>query len=241
MRARGPSLGLLCVVVFGIGCSSSSASDSTGVPPWRWGAEFAAAECARIFACCDTTEQLRWGYADEAQCRKDATAQAQKSLDDVLSIGWVTYDAKAARRCVDEITTVSCADLVAAGKNLFGASCVGITRGTGKIGATCEDLDLICESSNCLPGSGTCGPTRGCTVVCAAGEFCDTAAQACASLKTEGASCSGKGECLFPLTCHSSGVCTPLRLGGAACGSPSDCSSASCTNGVCDAMMCDGL
>jgi len=240
MRARGESLGLLWLIVFGIGCGSAG-SDSTSLPPARWGAEFAAAECARIFACCDATERTRWAYADEAQCREDAASQAQKSLDDLLSIGWVTYDTKAARRCVDEITTAACTDLVAVGKNLFGPSCVGISRGTGKIGATCEDLDVICESSNCLPGPGTCGPTRGCTVVCAADEFCDTAALACAPLKTEGAPCSGQGECVFPLTCQSSGVCTRLQPGGAACGSPSDCASASCTNGVCDAMMCDGL
>ena len=241
MRTWRASVGRLCLVVFGIGCSSNLISDVVGLPAPRWGAEFAAAECARIFGCCDATEQMRWGYADEAHCRSDAAAQAQKNLDGLLSVGWVTYDAKAAQRCVDEIKTLACTDLVAVGKNLFGPSCATISRGTGKIGATCEDLDVICESSNCLAGPGTCGPTRGCPVICPAGEFCDTSAQACAPFKDQGAPCSSTNECVFPLTCQSSGLCGPLKAGGAPCGAAADCARGSCTDGLCDAMMCDGV
>jgi len=236
MRGYGRALGLLSFVALGMDCGA----DPSVLPAERWGAEFAAAECARIFACCDSREQTRWSYADEAQCRRDAASPAQEYLDGLLSNGWVSYDAKMARRCVDEIATIPCTDLVAVGKNLFGPSCLSISRGTGKIGTTCEDLDVVCESSNCESGSGTCGPTRGCTAICAAGQFCDPMAQACAPLKTEGVACTATGECAFPLTCQSSGVCAALRPGGAACGSTSDCASAACSGGVCDPMMCDG-
>ena len=229
--------GLLCVVALGMSCGS----DPTVLPSGRWGTEFAAAECARIFGCCDATEQMLWGFADEAQCRRDAAAQAQKSLDGVLSIGWVTYDGKAARRCVDEITTLACADLTAVGKNLFGPSCAVISRGAGKIGATCEDLDVICESSNCLSGPGTCGPTRGCDVICEVDESCDPTARACVPLATAGAACAYAGACVFPLTCQSSGICAAPRPGGATCGTAADCASSVCTGGVCDAMKCDGV
>lgn len=229
---------MLLVLAFGIACGA--ASDPTMLPSSRWGAEWAAAECARIFSCCDAGERMRWPYVDEAQCRQQAAAEAQKSLDGVLSIGWVSYDAKAARRCVDDIATRSCTELTAVGKNLLGPSCIGVTRGTGPIGRACEDLDVICESSNCLAGSGTCGPTRGCNAICAAGEFCDPTLQACAPFKASGAACAGSGECAFPLTCQSSGVCATPRQGGEACGSTSDCASGSCTTGVCDAMLCDG-
>jgi len=211
------------------------------LPSSRWGAEWAAAECARIFSCCDADERMRWPYADEAQCRREGAADAQSNLDGVLSIGWVSYDAKAARRCVDEIATRSCMELTAFGRNLFGPSCAGVTRGTGKIGRVCEDLDVVCESSNCLAGPGTCGPTRGCSVICAAGEFCDTASGTCAPFKTAGAACAGSDQCVFPLTCQSSGVCATPRQGGAACSSTSDCASGTCTSGVCGAMMCDGV
>lgn len=230
-------VGRVWLAVLALGCGGGAAADPTRLPAARWGAEFAAAECARIFGCCDATERMRWGYADEAQCPEGGAADVQKYLDSVLSVGWVTFDEKAARRCVDGITTVACSDLLPIGKTLFAASCVGITRGTGKIGAICEDLDVICESSNCLSGSGTCGPTRGCTVTCAASEFCDTAAQACAALKTEATPCSGTNECVFPLTCQSTGVCAPGRQGGAACVSAADCASSSCTDAVCDGMM----
>lgn len=236
MHRLGVASGLSLVLALGMGCGS----DPTMLPSSRWGAEWAAAECARIFSCCDADERMRWSYADEAQCRQQAAADAQKSLDGVLSIGWVTYDAKAARRCVDEIATRSCTELTAVGKSLLGPSCAGLTRGTGKIGRTCEDLDVICESSNCLSGSGTCGPTRGCSVICAAGEVCDETSGACAPFKPDGAACARNGECVFPLTCQSSGFCATPRQGGAACGSPSDCASGTCTAGVCDAMMCDG-
>lgn len=227
------------LVVVGVGCGSSLAPDPTMLPSGLWGTEFAVAECARIFACCNATEQMRWGYADEAQCRTGAAADVQRNLDQLLSIGWISYDAQAARRCVDEITTLPCTELVAVGKNLFGPSCVLVSRGTGKIGATCEDLDVVCESSNCLPGPGTCGPTRGCAEICPVGQFCDTTLPACAPLKGEGVACSSNGECTFPLTCQS-GVCARLRPGGGACVASTDCASGTCTGGVCDEMACHG-
>jgi hypothetical protein len=210
--------------------------DPTVLPFSRWGTELAAAECARVFSCCDAAEQMLWSYTDEAQCRQTVASQAQSSIDGLLSAGWISYDGKMARRCVDEIASLACTDLLVLGKGLVAPSCTNITRGTGKIGTTCEDLDVICESSNCI---GTCGPTRGCNAVCRVNEYCDVAAQVCAPFKTAGAPCAGNGECAFPLSCQA-GVCAALLPGGAACASMSDCASASCAGNTCDPQMCDG-
>jgi hypothetical protein len=239
MRGSGSAGKLwLLLLSFGIGCGSGQASDPTFLSEPSWGAAYAAAVCARIFGCCDPAEQIAWSYTDQAQCRQKVAMEAQTSLDGVFSIGWVSYDGKAARRCVDDIASLACTDLVIVGKGLIAPSCAGITRGTGKIGASCEDLDVICESSNCI---GTCGPTRGCSVVCGANEYCDTATQACATLKADGASCAGNGDCVFPLSCQPPGVCAAPRPGGASCASMSDCASASCVDGLCAAQMCDGV
>jgi hypothetical protein len=240
MRGRGSASLPWLLMLLTMACGG--AADPTVLPAARYGVEFATAECARIFSCCDANELSRWTFTDEAGCRQQAAMDAQASLDELLSAHFVTYDGKAARRCVDGIATVACADLLVVGRSLFGPSCSGVTRGAGKIGAPCEDLDVICESSNCEPLSGTCGPTRGCSVVCGAAEYCDMTAQTCAPRKPDGAACAGDAaECVFPLSCQSSGVCASLRPGGAACQSTSDCASNSCTAGACDAKLCDGL
>jgi hypothetical protein len=239
MQARGLVSGLSLLVLVGAGCGS--ASDPTVLPAGHWGTEYASAECARIFGCCDATEQMRWSYTDETQCRQAVATEAQMALDGLVPYGLASYDGKAARRCVDDIAAVACADLVVIGKTLLAPSCANISRGTGKIGAPCEDLDVVCESSNCDVSVGTCGPTRGCTAICGANEYCDATASVCATLKTAGAACASNAECAFPLSCQSSGICAAPLPGGAACQSTLDCASSTCTGGVCDAKLCDGV
>ena len=89
MDARGSALVSALLLAFGMGCGSGVARDTTGLPPAGWGAAYAAALCARIFGCCGATEQMRWGYTDEAQCRQDADSQAQSNLDGVLLPGQI--------------------------------------------------------------------------------------------------------------------------------------------------------
>ena len=58
------------------------------------GAERDAAECARIFACCEATEnQLRANYADEAECRTRPSSRPikQKNPDLALRHGELTH------------------------------------------------------------------------------------------------------------------------------------------------------
>ena len=240
---RGPVRvsGLSLILLAASACSSGpGASDLTLLPAANWGTEYAAAICAKIFACCDAGELSTWNYADEAQCRQMAGMDIQANLTGLVSIGWVSYDAKAARRCVDEIKATACADLLVVGKNVLAPSCFLISRGTGEIGATCEDLDVVCRSSNCDISVGTCGPTRGCSTVCGINQYCDTTAQVCATWKAQGAACASGVECAPPLACLA-GVCAPPQSGGAACTVADDCLSGACEGAQCTPKVCDGI
>ncbi len=226
------------------GCGSS-AVDPTVVPAASFGSALAAVECAQIFGCCDATERGHWGYSDEAQCRQVRGTKEQMDLDQLLAIGWVTYNGKAARSCLDESLAAGCANIQAnASVGIRGTSCPDVTHGTGKLGAPCEDLDLICESSNCLPLSGTCGPPRGCPGACDAGQFCDGLTDTCAPLKADGATCGGNSQCESPSVCRT-GVCGPPLPDGALCSVAADCASASCvhsssTSAACGPPLPDG-
>ena len=249
MRIVGPRhaarTGLLWVgLLLSPGCGSSAA-DQTVVPAASWGSALAAVECAQIFGCCDAAERGHWGYSDEAQCRQIRGPKEQMNLDQVLATGWVTYDGKAARSCLDESLAAGCASIEAnATIGIRGRSCPDVTRGTGKLGATCEDLDFICESANCLPGSGTCGPPRGCPNACDAGQFCDETTSACAPVKSDGAACRANDECTSPSVCRT-GVCGAPLADGAPCSVATDCASAGCvhcssTSAACGPLLPDG-
>jgi hypothetical protein len=211
-RASMWSLWLMAAV-----CScGSGADDPTILSAQHWGAEFAAAECARIFACCEATEnQVRANYADEAECRRIFATDQQTALDSALRYRELTYDGKAARRCVDELASLSCADLLPFGFVLYAPSCYAVKRAPSNIGAPCS-------------------------TGCGLDEYCDATTQTCAPLKGAGAPCAGTAECAVPLIC-AAGICGPPLPGGAACATHRDCASSACTTAVCYPKQCDGI
>ena len=231
MRARGLAPGLSLLLAAWAGCGSSLPADPTVIPLGSWGREVAAVECAQIFGCCDATERMKWGYADETQCRQMIAAKQQMDLSQIVSMGLVTYDGKAARSCLDEATAAGCTQIQAnAIVGVIGPSCPKVTHGAGKQGSPCEDLDFICESSNCDPGSGTCAPPRPCwQVTCDPGLYCDASLPGCTPVKTDGTPCGGNAECTSPSVCIA-GVCGAPLQDGAACSSDSDCAIGSCVH-----------
>ena len=242
VRVSGLSLVLMAASACG---SGPGASDLTLLPSTRWGGEYAAALCAKVFGCCDASElAATWKYADEAQCRQMAGTEIQMNLSELLALGWVSYDARAARKCIDEIAATVCPDLLVVGKNVLAPSCFLVSRGAGEIGTTCEDLDVVCRSSNCDISVGTCAPTPGCSTVCGIDQYCDTTAQVCATWKAQGAACAGGVECAPPLACLA-GVCAPPQGGGATCTVADDCLSGACDPGTsgaqCAPKVCDGI
>src|SRR4051812_1222420 len=186
----------LSISLASAGCGSSAAPDPTVIPFGNWGKEVAAVECGHLYGCCDATEltQLRRHWVNEAECRQRLADIVQTGLNDNVAQGIGAYDGKAARRCIDDTAAVDCMHLPAWGiDSLLGSSCIQAEHGTFPQGAVCEDLDVICASGNC---QGTCAPPRPCwNVICDAGQYCDTALNACTSTKADGVACAGNIEC----------------------------------------------
>jgi len=212
------------------GCGSA-APDPTIVPLARWSTEAAAVNCAKTFGCCDYAERLYFGYASEAECRQMIAAEEQaEGIPLLVGLGWVKYNPRAARSCLDELAAAPCAALFARERSvqLIAPSCADVAPGAGKLGTICEDLDLVCESSNCLSTTGTCGPPRGCPATCDVGQYCDEIVDGCTPLKTDGTACRSNLECASPTSVCREMVCGPPLDDGAACGSNTDCVSGVC-------------
>ena len=86
MRVRGLGPGVSVLLVAWTGCGSSLPVDPTVIPLDSWGREVAAVQCAEIFGCCDATERMQWGYADETQCRQMIAAKQQMDVSQLVSI-----------------------------------------------------------------------------------------------------------------------------------------------------------
>jgi hypothetical protein len=225
------------------GCGSNVAPNATIVPLARWASEVAAVQCAAIFRCCDSAEQQDWGYADEADCRRKVTDQYAALAQTVMQ-GLIVYDAKTARRCLDELDALSCAVAFGHTAPSIAPSCAAVTRGAGQLGAPCEDLDLACESANCLGTTGLCGPPRVCPAACDAGLYCAEAAGGCTAAKPDGGACSLSLECTSPSICYA-GSCGPKQPDGTVCLADDNCLSGACVRALdgsaaCGATLPDG-
>jgi Dickkopf N-terminal cysteine-rich region len=247
MRFRPSAAGIFWLLCLEAACGTSAgpAPDPGVIPRQNWGTALAAVECGQIFGCCDSAERMHFGYVDEGQCRKMLAAKTQKDLDQIIADGLVVYDGEAARRCLDESVVAACSHIAAnASVGIRGPSCPHVTRGALPLGAACEDLDFICESSNCLPGPGTCGPPRACPASCVVGQYCDATAGGCVPVKAEAAVCASNVECDASLVCRL-GVCGGPLPDGATCSSNSDCVNGACIRGgpttaACGAPLPDG-
>ena len=206
------------------GCGSNAAPDPSVLPLARWGAEYAAATCAKMFGCCDSGEQTTLRFASEAACRQMRAEDEQSALSQDVNQGVIVYDPKAARRCVDEIAAASCSAFFHDPASQTAPSCQDVVRGALPLGAACEDLDAICASGYC---TGTCAPRPGCPAGCNAGQFCDQT-NTCSPTQADGSSCLDSNGCTPPSVCRL-GVCGALLADGTAnCRQDADCASGRC-------------
>ena len=239
------------------------------VPLGSWDREWAALNCARIFACCDAAEQKSslWNVANEADCRKKIlqAGGSKRARRDVAARLPSSDDPQAARRCIDELAVPPCATLFNhANLRTTAPSCNVVTPGARKLGEYCQGLDMYCESGNCVMPDDVCGPPwrvprpaapvsiatsrrlhgaqRAAGSPCATGVECVSMrceANVCAAGGPDGASCLSDGEC-------ASGACSRIPGGSATCGPPlpdgATCyTDSGCASGTCVVRSNNGI
>jgi hypothetical protein len=230
----------LWLLALATGCGPGLVADASVVPLASWPAEQAAIVCAKIAGCCDGVERMKFLYVHDAQCRA-MQADIRSGVNNLIAQGWpVAYDGKAARRCLDEMKATPCAAVFNHPEvNVVAPSCDQVAPGTGKLGAPCGGFDMFCESANCVLESSTCGPPRGCSIACDAGQYCDEGAGRCMPVKADGAHCSFNLECGPPSVCRMDACGAPLA-DGASCSANTDCATGTCVWGICGPLLPNG-
>jgi hypothetical protein len=211
---------LTCLVTLALlaGCGSSASSDGGGTPP---GTPATAADFTTQFDSVGCQWQVKCGYigASEAtQCAADAAAASTKypsGYDSVeaATAKRVTYDADAAKACLDAAKALGCTI-----DQEFDLSrvCAGVYKPAVAVGGACK-ADSECVNGYCNQGAGVM--TDGCAGTCAAfvatgatcdpndprcgtTDYCDSTTNKCTARAASGASCGGSlPECQSSLFC----------------------------------------
>ena len=196
------------------------------MPQDRLGAEYAAVICRKAFTCCDAAE-LAGDAPDEATCRAGIGAEASgtvASYQAATDAGRLIYHGDRARRCLDTLQALPCAQWGGDEELRRFPDCLHIFEGTVAAGGACE------HSAECDDG------------------FCDVASGTgiCVAFSRMGESCTA-GRCLPELACASDAsgfptVCANPLPDGSPCSYDSDCASTFCEASVCGLpLMCNGV
>jgi hypothetical protein len=167
----GGRVGTLCgLAALVIGCGGGSNGGRTdgsidgsngSIPLDQLASEFAVTVCRKAFECCDASERADHGtFADdEASCR---SAYAEPILSSIathqasLDAGRILYYGDRARRCLDAIAALPCAQWSRDDVSRRISDCLYYTKGTiapgGACGWTIECADGICNSENTCVG-----------------------------------------------------------------------------------------
>jgi hypothetical protein len=188
------------------GCSSGGSGGA--IPLSGFASEFAKAFCHRVYSCCDAIErgmESVWGPT-ESDCRVNLTDEFSQGIAEAqfdIDAGLVIFHPDSARRCVNDITSLSCADWGVEFDLDLIPSCRLMIEGTLALGAACTSSDH-CVSRLCSPD------TAGTGMVCVASPGLD-------DLQPIGSACDQDADCLTrycplpvgtePRTCRPPGVC----------------------------------
>ena len=210
---------------------TSTPVDTTAPPavgPATWCTSYAEALCALDARCPlpmepEQTEQACL-EAHEAGCWDGAILAA------AAATGSVDFDSAKAATCLDELATVTCADVYArlTTESWWPAeSCAEVVSGTTGDGDPCA-LGVECKAGHtCLYGDtcpGTCAALAGPDEACGPDQLCDFEQAVClagtckALPATVGAACES-GLCRYPLVCSTeTDTCAAPALDGQPCG-----------------------
>jgi hypothetical protein len=172
-------------------------------------AEIAAAQCARVFECCDAQEvgRLFQSVEDVASCtpvvENYMTTFVLPALDDALTRGAIQVDESKRATCISSLRQKTCESFVPSPNlNMFTTTdCRPWIKARLEISGFCQE-DFECVSGFCARDSGTLEGTckeapaqdEACVVErCAVGFYC--ADQMCLPSLSTGAECSRNDEC----------------------------------------------
>jgi hypothetical protein len=214
--------GLLAIVM---GCGSGSGGSGATVPLDQFASAYAAAVCRKAFDCCDASERADHPTfaADEANCRTayaapilSAIATHQASID----VGRVLYHGDRARRCIDAIAALPCAQWSRDDAARRISDCLYYTTGTIAPGGTCT-WTIECAD-------GTCGNQNTCVGRADLGQTC------------QGVPCRQELACIVDAS-GTPTVCVEPYADGSPCRYDFECANF-CVAGVCGpATFCDGV
>ena len=210
------------------GCGSSGGGTSLAIEDYA--SEAAKAYCHRIYTCCDATERAggdsTWGPT-EADCVTATTTQQAAGVAVIqagITAGKIVYHGDRARRCVDNIAALSCADWGINFSTRYVPDCAHVSDGTVALAGACA------RDEECASG------------------FCS--ASVCAARGAVGEACTSPSACQDGLYCPVSAGdhCVAAGAIGAACEVSVSCQNNSCvipdgaTVGTCGSpMMCNGV
>jgi len=217
-----------------VSCGGGGGHGGAPVPMDQLGTQYAAIFCHKAFTCCDATELAGGNVTttDEAGCRALVGPEISSNVADNqadISAGRIAYHGDSARRCLDTVAALPCAQWGADEELARFSDCLHVLEGLVAPGGACS------RSAECA--NGFCDTTG--AGVCVArpklGEYCPSEL------------CSDGLACLHDPTTGAQGVCQPPIADGASCFFDSDCASAFCNvdasgNGICGtATFCNGV
>jgi len=200
----------------------------TPIPVDKFFSRYAAAFCAKAYACCSSKEintgvvsdiygNNTSGYASESACTTDITKAMKQDFGwvlDLIPMGDLSYDPKEAANCVEDYLQSSC-DQFRVGDLLESPACTKALLEARQLGEVCNDPDLGCvggwETSYCdMPDTavvGVCktmpahGEACGLGWICAPGDICVSSTGLCQALPKNGEACPDS-ECVAGAICQ---------------------------------------
>ncbi len=199
------------------GCSSSS-NGPPAVALDQFTAAFGAAYCHRVYDCCQPEDRVVTSAAgnDEATCANEEVQTARANAAFLVSVSGITFDAGAARRCLDVLAGGPCGAVFAPNRGTIMA-CQDVFVGTGALGAGCED-GRQCASARCYGGA-CVGPAA-----CSVGSVIDLDGE-CQPLVGLTGACVVSAQCPPGAACVG-GVCKAPSSPGTPCVNVDDCTGA---------------
>ncbi len=210
-------LAALTITTVTPGCGGGGSGAS--IPLADYTREYVEAFCRRIYTCCDAAEIATdpdWGPT-EADCVTAGIAFFSPSaLQASVASGRVAYHGDRARKCVDNIAALSCADFGVGFLRQYIPDCAAIIEGKVPEGSSCTLVDE-CATGNC---AGVCARAPGmgesCMGRCQQGLYCSNTTNTCTPIAPIGGACDENAGCENFFCALSGGtepgVCSPQAM-----------------------------